>query len=123
MKILVVEDEILIQKSIIMLLKKRGVDADGSSSGKEAIDLIINNNFDRILCDLMLKDITGFEIIEESKKKYTTKEIQNKFIIMTAYSSDNILEQASRYGCYIIKKPFNNINQVINYLINGKNNE
>lgn len=123
MKILVVEDEILIQKSIIMLLNKRGVEVDGCSSGKEAIDLILNNDFDRVLCDLMLKDITGFEIIEESKKKYTTKEIKNIFIIMTAYSSDNILKQASRYGCYIIKKPFSNINRVINHVINGNNNE
>ncbi len=123
MKILVVEDEILIQKSIIILLQKRGVEAYGCSSGKEAINLILSNDYDRILCDLMLKDITGFEVIEESKKKYTTEKIQDKFIIMTAYSSDNILEQASLYDCYIIKKPFSDLNQVINHLIHGHNNE
>ena len=83
-------------------------------SGQEAIQLIHNNDFDRILCDLMLQDTTGFDVIEESKTKYTQGQIKNKFVIMTAYSSQQVLENAQKYGCRVISKPFEDIVQTIN---------
>ena len=39
----------------------------------------------------MLQDITGFDIIEDSKAKYSAQEISKKFVIITAYSSDQVL--------------------------------
>jgi len=48
--------------------------------------------------------------IEESKKKYTSEDIKTKFVIMTAYSSEHILDKASFYQCKIINKPFNILN-------------
>ena len=87
MRVLLVEDEILIQKSLKMLMEKKGAEVTAVSSGREAIEKIKSFDFDRIVCDLMLTDISGFDVIEESKSKYNTKEISQKFIIMTAYSS------------------------------------
>lgn len=113
MQILVIEDELLIQKSLKKLLEKKGAQVDVSSTGKLAIDMLISKNYDRIICDLMLQDITGFDIIEESKKKYSIEEISNLFIIMTAYSSPQILEKANGYGCKVLSKPFDDIQQAI----------
>jgi CheY-like chemotaxis protein len=113
MKILVIEDELLIQKSLKKLLEKSGADVDVSSTGKLAIELILSNNYDRIICDLMLQDITGFDIIEESKKRYNIDEISNIFIIMTAYSSPQIIEKAKSYGCQVLSKPFEDIQKAI----------
>ena len=70
MKILIIEDEILIQKSLQKLLQIKGAEVDVQDQGEKAIQMILDNNYDRILCDLMLKDLNGFDIIEESKKKY-----------------------------------------------------
>ncbi|EPZ50467.1 response regulator receiver domain protein [Bacteriovorax sp. BAL6_X] len=114
MKILVVEDELLIQKTIVTLLRRKGVEVMSTASGKEAIELIKSNNYNRIICDLMLQDITGFDIIEESKTKYNEDEISNIFYIITAYSSEQIVERASLYGCKVIQKPFDDINNFIN---------
>jgi len=61
----------------------------------------------------MLKDITGFDILEESKKKYTLLEISKLFIIITAYSSEQVLEKASIYKCKILNKPFKNLKEAI----------
>ncbi|OUR93025.1 hypothetical protein A9Q84_21210 [Halobacteriovorax marinus] len=113
MNILVIEDELLIQKSLKKLLEKKGATVEVSSSGKEAIEKILSTNFDRIVCDLMLQDITGFDIIEESKKKYTIEDIGNIFVIMTAYSSPQILEKANSYGCKVLGKPFDNIEEAL----------
>lgn len=113
MNILLVEDELLIQKSLKKLLEKRGASVDVASTGKGAIEKIGAKKFDRIICDLMLQDITGFDVLEESKKTYSPNEIKKRFIIITAYSSPQVLEKAQAYGCPIISKPFENINDAI----------
>lgn len=114
MKILVVEDEILIQKSLKKLLEIKGCEVHTTALGREAIKLISNNQYDRIICDLMLQDITGFDIIEESKSIYSGDEIASKFVIITAYSSPQVLENARKYNCQVLNKPFNNIHEAIN---------
>lgn len=113
MNILLIEDELLIQKSLKKLLEKRGAIVDVASTGKDAIEKIFAIKFDRIICDLMLQDITGFDVLEESKKTYSSEEIKKRFIIITAYSSPSVLEKAQAYGCKIISKPFDNINDAI----------
>lgn len=113
MEILVIEDELLIQKSLKKLLEKKGAKVDACSSGKDAIERILTKDYDRVICDLMLQDITGFDIIEESKKKYNISEIGALFVIITAYSSPQILEKANSYGCKVLGKPFENIEDAL----------
>lgn len=117
MKILIVEDEILIQKSLKRMLEKRGVTVMCTASGREAIDYISKEKFDRIICDLMLQDISGFDILEESKRFYTPSEISTIFVIITAYSSSQVLLTAQKYGCTILSKPFDNLDKVIEIFI------
>lgn len=109
MNILIIEDEILIQQSLKKLFERRGFKVDVSASGKIAIDLILNNDYDRIICDLMLQDISGFDVIEESKKKFSTQEIGQKFVIMTAYNSPQVLTRANSYQCKLLNKPFDDL--------------
>lgn len=113
-KILLIEDEPLIQKSLKKLLEKRGVEVTVESRGREAIQLILNQQFDRIICDLMLQDISGFDVIEEAKGRYTMAEISRLFIIITAYSSPHVIEKATLYGCLLLSKPFENIDEALN---------
>jgi len=117
MKILLIEDEILIQKSLQKLLTKRGADVDVASQGREAIEKIKTTNYNRIVCDLMLKDITGFDVIEESKSKYTALEISKLFVIITAYSSQQVLEKAHKYNCLVLNKPFEDISEAIKIML------
>jgi CheY-like chemotaxis protein len=112
-KILVIEDEILIQQSLKKLLERRGFSVDVSASGKQAINMILNNHYDRIVCDLMLQDISGFDVIEESKKKFSADEISTKFVIMTAYNSPQVLSKANSYQCKLLNKPFDNLEEAI----------
>lgn len=121
MKILIIEDEILIQKSLKKLLELKNVQVNTQELGELAILDILENNYDRIICDLMLKDINGFDILEEAKKKYSPEEIARKFIIMTAYTSDQIIERAKKYSCPVISKPFTNINQTLEFMIKPSN--
>jgi CheY-like chemotaxis protein len=105
-KILLIEDEKLLQKSLKKLLEKKGASVDVESSGKGAIERIRACNYDRIICDLMLQDISGFDVIEESKQRYSIGQISSKFIIITAYGSPQVHARAEEYGCKILTKPF-----------------
>ena len=118
-KILLIEDEPLIQKSLKKLLEKRGAEVVVESLGREAIQLILNQNFDRIICDLMLQDISGFDVIEEAKGRFTMAEISKIFIVITAYSSPHVIEKATQYGCRLISKPFENIDEVLTIFLSG----
>lgn len=120
MKILVVEDEILIQKSLQIFLQKRGAEVDVSSNGKGAIEMILNKEYDRVVCDLMLQDITGFDVIEEAKSKYTLEEISKLFVIITAYSSEQVLEKASTYNCEVLNKPFSDMQEALDIMMSKK---
>ncbi len=107
--ILIIEDEILIQQSLKKLFERRGLQVDVSASGKLAIEMILKNDYDRIICDLMLQDISGFDVIEESKKKFSSREISEKYVIMTAYNSPQVLSRANTYQCRLINKPFDDL--------------
>ncbi|HXH31720.1 MAG TPA: response regulator [Bacteriovoracaceae bacterium] len=111
--ILIIEDEILIQQSLKKLLERKGFRVDVSASGKKAIDLLLENDYDRIICDLMLQDISGFDVIEESRKRYSPAEIGTKFVIMTAYNSPQVLLKAAQYKCRLLNKPFDDIDSAL----------
>ncbi len=116
-RILLIEDEPLIQKSLKKLLEKRGVVVTVESRGRDAIGLILNQQFDRIICDLMLQDISGFDVIEEAKGRFTMSEISKLFIIITAYSSPHVIEKATQYGCMLLSKPFENLDEALNIFL------
>jgi CheY-like chemotaxis protein len=105
-QILIVEDEILIQQSLKILLEQKGFSVQAVSSGKEAIQKILGEDFNLILCDLMLQDISGFDILDESFVKYDKEQIKKKFILMSAYRTENLMEKIQHYGCLFIEKPF-----------------
>lgn len=113
MNILIIEDEILIQQSLKKLFERKGFKVDVSASGKLAIDLILKTDYDRIICDLMLQDISGFDVIEEAKKRYSPAEIGKKFVIMTAYNSPQVLSRANSYQCRLLNKPFDDLEQAM----------
>jgi CheY-like chemotaxis protein len=112
-KIFIIEDEVLIQQSLKKLFERKGFAVDVSASGKMAIDMIMVNDYDRIICDLMLQDISGFDVIEESKKRYSPSDISEKFVIMTAYNSPQVLTRANAYQCRLLNKPFDNIEEAL----------
>ena len=65
--ILVVEDEEDILELVTYNLKKEQFKVCGVESGKEAINNLQTNTYDLVLLDLMLPDISGFDICKQIK--------------------------------------------------------
>ncbi len=117
MKVLIIEDEILILKSLKMVFEKLGNNVDTATLGRQALELILNNDYDLIITDLMLNDISGFDILEGSLKKYKRDELPSRFVIMSAYSSDQITGRAREYNCLFLSKPFDNIHKTVDDIV------
>ena len=62
-KILIIDDEISIIRSLTMLLSKEGMIVESANSGRKAYEKILSKNYDLILLDVDLPDMDGFEII------------------------------------------------------------
>lgn len=68
MRILIVDDEILIRNVIKEYLKIENYQYDEASDGNEAIDLVKKNKYDCILMDIMMPKLDGYSAIKEIKK-------------------------------------------------------
>ena len=113
-KILIVEDETLIREFIHKSISRNEIiDVTSTGKGSEAIKLIKNNNFCFIFCDVMLEDITGFDIYDEVFSYPSLENPQKKFIFMTAYTSEKILNKINSLNCRLIRKPFSSIEDFI----------
>ncbi|MFM2136769.1 MAG: hypothetical protein RL021_2169, partial [Bacteroidota bacterium] len=105
LKIMIVEDEIIVAKDIQRILKKLGYEAfDPYANGKKALDAIEKLQPDLILLDINLKssDIDGVQVGEQIHQHYHVP-----FIYLTAFSDKNTLERAKLTEPYgYILKPF-----------------
>jgi|TARA_B110000914_G_scaffold46733_1_gene39755 two-component system phosphate regulon response regulator PhoB len=81
-KVLVIEDEPDIRKTLEYNLTREGFKVSGCGSIKEAKKLIEIPNFSIILLDLMLPDGSGLDLCREVKSNSLTKDIP--IIILTA---------------------------------------
>jgi len=101
LKILVVDDEREILETMMDIFKDAGYLCKGASDGKEAFDLIQNETFDLILCDVMMPRMSGSELLRKVKKQKNPVH----FIFLTGYDisdeSKNIINSAD----FTIQKP------------------
>ena len=67
-KILIVEDEEPIRKLIAKILNKEGILVSQAANGKQGLDMINKYNFDLVILDILMEDISGFDVAREIRK-------------------------------------------------------
>ncbi|MEG4281969.1 ATP-binding protein [Microcoleus sp. A006_D1] len=103
-QILIVEDELLIGKNLVLKLEKLGYKIVGLvSSGADAIQRANEIKPDLILMDIVIKgDIDGIETAAR-----INQELEIPIIYTTAYADDETLQRAENTGSYgYLLKPF-----------------
>ena len=98
-KILIVDDEPTILMTLSHLLNNRDTTVITSSRMEEAEEALSRYAFDLVIADIRLSGmygIEGLELLSFIKKMHAETEV----IIMTAYGSDDIREDAYRRGAY-----------------------
>ncbi|MGI6478657.1 MAG: response regulator [Salinivirgaceae bacterium] len=122
MRLLIIDDDVIMREIIKDLLVDYPIYVDDAPNGVEGIKKIRENDYDVVLVDIIMPEKGGLELIVEIKA-----EQQNLKIIATtgggAYTVDEYLEKAKELGAdAVIAKPFSEIKlvEIINDLT-GKN--
>ncbi|MBU1193844.1 MAG: sigma-54 dependent transcriptional regulator [Proteobacteria bacterium] len=103
--ILVVDDETSMREFLDVLLSKEGYKVSEAKNGKAAITLIHKNDYDLVLSDIRLGDVTGLEVLKEAKRKNPDTIV----VMISAYSTTEIAVEAMNEGAYdFVPKPFDN---------------
>jgi two-component system response regulator PilR (NtrC family) len=104
-QILVVDDELSMRELLEYMLKREGYEVLCAENGRKAISLLEKNNFDLLLCDIRLGDITGLDVLRASKQHHPNTVV----IMISAYATTETAVEAMNEGAYdYVPKPFNN---------------
>lgn len=103
-KILLIEDDNLIRKTVELKFKKESLDVVCACDGREGLQKLPIELPDIVLTDLMLPYASGLEIVS-AVKALQTKKIP--VIIFSTMGQEHIVEEAFRLGADdFIAKPF-----------------
>ncbi|MDD5729617.1 MAG: response regulator [Candidatus Omnitrophica bacterium] len=112
LKILVVDDEKVVRDFLLKLLSMEAEEVKTVENGFQAIEAVKGNKFDFIFLDIRMPEIDGVELLGELKKISP----DTKYVMMTGYAVDDLIEKAKQIGIYAsIRKPFD-INQILSFV-------
>ena len=67
LRILIVDDEVKIREVVNEYAKVSGYECDQASNGKDAIEMVKNNDYDCIILDIMMPELDGFSACKKIK--------------------------------------------------------
>jgi DNA-binding response OmpR family regulator len=101
-RILLVDDELSVQKLLTYPLRKEGYDVVPALDGREALDRLREGNFDLVVLDVMLPRMNGFDVCREIRARSTVP-----IIMLTAKTEEGDKVQGLELGADdYITKPF-----------------
>ncbi len=104
-RVLIVDNEILINKFLEARLKKENLEVDVAYDGMQALNKIKKHKYDLILTDLILPYIAGTELLMEIKK--SDKNAETPVIVLSTLATDNVIVEVLNNGAQdYITKPF-----------------
>jgi diguanylate cyclase (GGDEF)-like protein len=104
-KILVIEDDRGIRTIVQKMLQAEGYDVVSAVDGRQGVELAIEHEPDLIICDIMMPEYDGHEVLQQLRQNPSTAMIS--FIFLSAKSEKNDLRQGMELGADdYLTKPF-----------------
>lgn len=103
MKILIIEDEVLLANSIKFLLESKGFQVDAVYNGETGIEYALLGVYDLLILDVMMPDMDGYQVTRMIRASRCASPI----LMLTAKSSlDDRIEGLNAGADYYLTKPF-----------------
>ncbi len=103
-RILIVDDELNMRKTLAAVLKLEGYQLDTASSGIEALKKLASSPYELIITDMMMPQMDGIQLLRELK----SRSIDIPVIVMTAHGAIENAVEAMKLGAIdYLTKPFN----------------
>jgi len=116
-KILIIEDEEPIRRVLVRILtdEDSNFEVHEASDGKKGLDLIKNDSYDLVLCDIKMPKVDGIELLQRTRKTNSTI----PFIMLTGHGNIETAVESMKLGAYdFISKP-PDLNRLINSVRNA----
>jgi signal transduction histidine kinase/DNA-binding response OmpR family regulator len=98
-EILLVDDEVINQKVGAAILKRIGIEPDIANNGKEALKMIEEKQYDLVLMDIQMPELSGFDATEEIRRKELLYGLSRiPIIAMTANAMESTRQQCLAIG-------------------------
>ncbi|KAB5487557.1 MULTISPECIES: response regulator [Flagellimonas] len=104
-KILLVEDDTSLRENVEELLELSGFEVFTASNGKIAVEMARRELPDVVLCDIMMPEMDGYEVLEHLSSDESTKHIP--FIFVSAKTERHEIRKGMNLGADdYLTKPF-----------------
>ena len=102
-KILIVDDELIMRESLAGWLERDGHAVQTAASGEEALEKVKETQFDILLVDIKMEGISGLDVLRKVKETDPDAEV----VMITAYGSIPSAIEAMKDGAFdYMLKPF-----------------
>src|SRR5438132_4532366 len=95
-RVLVVDDDSLLRKLIADQLSRAEFEAAPAASARDALDVLREADYDVVLLDIMMPDMSGLDALREIRKLDDPPEV----VMLTADTSLSTGIEAMRHGAY-----------------------
>ncbi len=100
--ILIIDDEKSIRASLKDILEYEKYKVEEAENGEEGLEMIKQNNYNIVLCDIKMPKMDGMEVLEKAME--LGKDMQ--FIMISAHGTIETAVEATRMGAFdFIQKP------------------
>ena len=92
MRILLIEDDSATAQSVLLMLKAVGLEVDTASFGQQGVERAKTDDYDLILLDLILPDMSGFQVLRALRGDH----IRTPVLVLS--SLDGVHDKAKALG-------------------------
>ncbi|MBD3334805.1 MAG: response regulator [Candidatus Eisenbacteria bacterium] len=105
-RILVIDDDPLLRRLTARLLAAEGMDAVTAADGNEGLKALQEQEpFDAVICDLLMPDMSGFDVVREIRKDERFRELP--ILVLTSQGMHEDRDTALEAGADLyMTKPF-----------------
>jgi CheY-like chemotaxis protein len=107
MRVMVIDDDEVVARVAVEFLLTSGMEAEAATNSRKALQVLDGGGIDVVLCDILMPEKDGFEVIREIKAKFPRIPV----IAMTGGSQrldpSSLLKIAAAFGAIeVLLKPF-----------------
>ena len=105
-RILIVEDDSFIEELTAKKLEKAGYEVIAVQNGKDALMKANEDHLDLVICDLVIPNMDGFEVIRQMRVMEKTRE--TPIAVFSNLADSDALDKATKAGAtkFLIKANF-----------------
>ena len=101
-KILIIDDEISIRNTLRDILEYEKYHIEEAENGKVGLEMILQNEYDIVLCDIKMPEMDGMEVLEKAQEYGTNAQ----FIMISAHGNIETAVEATKIGAFdFVQKP------------------